>query len=127
MQIADANYLLRYILNDDEEQAREARATLDAAPIAIPVEVIFEVVYVLDGVYRVPRAEIVRQIKDLIDDIGPDIPDSGSVLLALDYYAESKLDFVDCMLAAYCTTNGATLLTTDRKLTKFIEKRITES
>jgi predicted nucleic acid-binding protein len=47
MQIADANYLLRYVLNDVEEQASEAKAVLDSNTVLLSVEVIAEVVYVL--------------------------------------------------------------------------------
>ena len=121
MQIADANYLLRYILNDVEEQANAAKAVLDSSTVLIPIEVLIETVYVLAGVYQVPRAEITGQIKELIYDIDPNIVDFESVLLGLDYYAETKLDFVDCMLAAYSSIKDATILTFDKKLQKFIE------
>jgi predicted nucleic-acid-binding protein len=126
MQIADANYLLRYILNDVEEQANETKTVLDSSTVSIPVEVIAEVVYVLSGVYQVPRDEIAAKLKDLIDGITPDIRDVDSVIVALDYFADTKLDFVDCLLAAYSTVNDATILTFDQKLLRFISRQQTE-
>jgi len=91
--------------------------------VSFPIEVVAEVVYVLGGVYQVPREEISKRIKDLIDDINPDTENLESLLLALDYYSESKLDFIDCLLAAYSLKRNATILTFDKKLQNFIVKQ----
>jgi predicted nucleic-acid-binding protein len=123
MQIADANFLLRYIIDDDVKQSKIARDTLDANTVAIPVEVVFEVVYVLASVYAVPREQISRHLIDLVESVSPLVEQCESVMTALGYYARTKLDFVDCMLAAYSTTQNATIHTFDKRLKKFIESR----
>ena len=41
---------------------------------------------------------------------------------AVEIFAETKLDFVDCILAAYHDVEGANVFTFDKKLKKRIER-----
>ena len=50
MQIADANIVLRYVLNDHTELSMRAAEILEYHDVVVPVEVICEVVYVLQKV-----------------------------------------------------------------------------
>lgn len=50
MQIADANIVLRYVLNDHPELSMCAAEILEYQDVVVPVEVICEVVYVLQKV-----------------------------------------------------------------------------
>lgn len=58
MKVFDTNAVLRYILQDDEKMADVVEDHLKQGDSFIPTEVIAEVVYVLSGVYQVPRQEI---------------------------------------------------------------------
>jgi len=58
MKIADANIVLRYLLNDIEDQSEKAAELLENNEVFIPNEVIAEIVYVLEKVYRLENAEI---------------------------------------------------------------------
>jgi Predicted nucleic-acid-binding protein, contains PIN domain len=51
MVMFDANMILRYLLNDNEQMAEKAEQYLDAGNVWVTIEVIAEVVYVLKGVY----------------------------------------------------------------------------
>lgn len=112
--LLDANVVLRYLLRDDEAAAELARAHVEAGAFLLP-EVLCEVVYVLEGVYEVPRTELCGFLTGLINEtICPD----GDVLktaLAI-YKGRGKLDFVDCILAARHQVSGDRVLTFDRKL-----------
>ncbi len=55
MKIADANIVLRYLLNDKEGLVEKATDILEKKEVFIPNEVIAEVVYVLEKVYNVRR------------------------------------------------------------------------
>ena len=58
MEIVDANYILRYLLKDIEEQYLKATIVLEEKQICIPEVIIAEVVYVLQKVYKIPNKDI---------------------------------------------------------------------
>jgi len=57
MKIVDANVVLRYLLNDIEDQVRLATNYLEQNKVFIPIEVIVEIVYVLERLYKINRKE----------------------------------------------------------------------
>ena len=58
MKIVDANIILRYLLNDTEELAIKATDILENNKVLVPNEVIAEIVYVLEKVYKVKNDEL---------------------------------------------------------------------
>ena len=58
MKIADANIILRYLLDDDEELSAKAAEIIEQNELTIPNEVFAEIVYVLEKVYKIEREEI---------------------------------------------------------------------
>ena len=67
----DANVLVRFLVRDDEGQARRARVLLedsasagDACLITSPV--LCELEWVLEGVYGASRADIAAKVRDLL-------------------------------------------------------------
>lgn len=119
MVIVDANVILRYLLNDIPEQAEIARRAIDDGAM-VELEVVAEVVYVLSGVYQVPRAEIARVLCELSDKL---ICSRQDVLIeALEAYGTTKLDFVDCILIATAKLSNYEVLTFDKKLARAIER-----
>ena len=77
-------------------------------------EVISEMVYVLKKVYDTERKEISERICNLLK--YTETTDKGVILLALETYAETKLDFVDCILYAYNKIKKIEIATFDKKL-----------
>ena len=116
--LVDANVILRYLLGDHEEMAEEVRSVILAGAETVPA-VLAEVVYVLDGVYGVPRAEIAAALLDLLDDVL--VEPAGEMRTAVRTYGKTSLDFVDCMLVAACAESGRRVLTFDRKLRRLLE------
>lgn len=114
MIYADANIFLRFILNDNEEMADYAENLLNNEEVFLLHEVISEMVYVLRGVYNTERQEISEKISALLK--YTDTTDKNVILLALQTYAETKLDFVDCILYAYNKIKNADIATFDKKL-----------
>ena len=66
--LLDANAALRYLLEDNQEQA-EAVAEAIARGAEVTVEVLAECVYVLAGVYHVPRSRIAESLGILLDEV----------------------------------------------------------
>jgi predicted nucleic-acid-binding protein len=68
MQFADANIVLRYVLNDHPELSKRAAEILEHQDIVLLSEVICEVVYVLQKVYRVAREQIQIKLSEMISE-----------------------------------------------------------
>lgn len=114
MVYADTNICLRFILNDNEEMADFAETLLTTEEVYLLHEVIAEIVYVLNRVYNVARAKICLKISALLE--YAKTADQETMRQALRIYAETSLDFVDCILLAYNKTSGAKIATFDKKL-----------
>ena len=121
MVFADTNILLRFILNDDVEMALMAKSAIMSGAIFVTTEVFAEVTYVLNRVYAIERNDIANILLGLITLVSTD--DTAVMKLAFSYYAETKLDFVDCILAAYHHVHGVAILTFDKKLNNFIKRQ----
>lgn len=69
MKIAvDTNVLLRAIVADDEEQADKATALLDTADmVAVSLQTLCELVWVLRSTYKVEKPDIASAIRALLD------------------------------------------------------------
>lgn len=117
MQLIDTNVILRFVLNDNAEMAKQAAAVIESGAYTKP-EVIAEVVYVLKSVYSTPKDKIRSVIRGLSDIVR--IENSACVLHAIDLFSSTSLDFVDCLLVAYHSLNGETVFTFDQKLNKHL-------
>lgn len=113
MRLVDTNYLLRYILRDDEALYQKACRTI-AEGAATRLESIPEVIYVLTGFYGVARKEASSAVAKLLQDV--DVPEKETVLDALKLYGESRLDYVDCIYIAVSKRDGERVLTFDKKI-----------
>jgi len=121
MRIPDANVILRYILNDNEDLTDKAADFFSGGNILIVNEVIAEVVYVLSGkIYEIERNRIKSALATFLDEV-----DSYDEVIrkALDVYANTKLDFVDCLLYEYHEINGDEICTFDKDLKKLLNKK----
>lgn len=116
----DANAVLRFLLQDNEEQFQQVRAVTRAQSCYVTIEVLAEVCYVLEGLYQVPREDIVDSFRKLNNDV---IVLNADVLLrALEIFVQPpKLDFIDCILYGYKKEKGISILTFDRKLQKRLD------
>lgn len=96
--VADTNLLVRVITNDDEAQAKVARAELnDAEAVILPSAVLCELAWVLRKVYRHPANDIAHAIRALIagDTV---VIDRGSVNTGL-AILDAGGDFADGVIA----------------------------
>jgi predicted nucleic-acid-binding protein len=101
MIVLDANYVLRYLLDDNHEMFMEAKAVIDGEQCLIVNEVLAEVLYVLDGLYGVARKVAAATLLELMGMERIHVPgDKGLVLEALGFYRAGGMDFVDCLLCA---------------------------
>ena len=123
MAIADANIILRYILNDHEQLSAKAAEIIENNTISLPIEVACEVVFVLQKVYQVERDKIQGVLSELITEGLVCLEKPDLLLTALDCYGKTKFDFVDCLLWAYHEVEQESIFTFDGKLEKYIQRQ----
>ncbi|MEA2029608.1 MAG: PIN domain-containing protein [Campylobacterota bacterium] len=114
----DTNYIIRYLINDNEEMANIAEELLTTQEVFIANEIFAEVVYVLSGVYKISKENIAFQLSELIRFKNINTSNQEVLLKALDIFQDKNLDFVDCLLCAYSKED--TIITFDKKLNKCI-------
>jgi predicted nucleic-acid-binding protein len=126
MRFVDANVILRYLLDDDPQLAEKATKIIEQGQVYVPFEVMAEVVYVMQGVYKVSRQEISSVLIQFIK--LPNVTTNSEPVLneALRIYAEKGVDFVDSLLCGYSIAEGAQVETFDRKLKKIISEQGTK-
>lgn len=112
-KLLDANAVLRYLLEDIQEQSDCVAETIEAGA-EVTVEVLAECVYVLSGVYHVSRSDIAESLGILLDEVTCRRKRVAAAALGL--YSGSSFDFVDCVLAAEVSENGREALTFDKRL-----------
>jgi predicted nucleic-acid-binding protein len=102
----DTNVLLRYLLSDDANQHRKAKALIDAQhPVLITDVVLVEMVWTLSGKrYLLDKVAICQVVRGLVGDGAFRFESSQVVWSALMDYQESKpvrgkvLDFADALI-----------------------------
>ena len=113
-KLIDANIILRYLLNDHDILSEKAKEIIMQG--AYTLQVIAEVVYVLKGVYKVERKELAETLQDFIQEIEIDYKEV--MFAALEIYAETSLDFVDCILIAHHKIFHVEVMSFDKKLNR---------
>ncbi|MFZ3131137.1 MAG: PIN domain-containing protein [Desulfosporosinus sp.] len=121
MVIIDANVILRYIFNDNEDMATKAKDIIVEGAMTT-VEVVAEVVYVLLKVYKVTREDINNFIVSVLNEVY--IDKKPVVLYAFEVFKITSMDFVDCLLIAYRKVLGIDIFTFDAKIIKYLDHSI---
>ena len=114
--VLDANAVLRYLLNDNEDQHNIISDLIASYKCIVYLEVIEEVVFVLEKHYKATREEIRNSLLALSEDVK--IDKINILQIALDEYCKPpKVDFVDCLLCGY-TKTGRKVFSFDKKLNR---------
>lgn len=117
----DANYILRYLLNDNPEMANIAEQLFLKEAVFIANEILAAVIYVLLGVYEISKIEISDKLIDLIN-YETIVTDNEPIIKnALGLFKNQNLDFVDCLLCSYSQMDE--VKTFDKKLNRCIQNR----
>ncbi len=102
----DTNVVVRFLVNDDREQARRARALIDGEDVFIATTVLLETEWVLRSAYQLPRQELLDALRAFLDLPRVFGQDREGAVEAL-HWAEQGMDFADALhlaSAAECDT-----------------------
>ena len=92
----DTNVVVRFLVNDDREQARRARALIDGEDAFVATTVLLETEWVLRSAYRLPRQELIDALRAFLDLPQVFAQEREGAGAALDW-AEQGMDFADAL------------------------------
>jgi predicted nucleic-acid-binding protein len=113
MVAVDTNVVVRLLVEDDAEQARQARQLFVAEEIFIPDTVVLETAWVLGYSYKFDSVAIVAGLRRLFGLSNVHLRDATAVALALEWHIDG-LDFADAFHLAQ-SGHCSRLLTFDRR------------
>lgn len=116
----DTNVIVRFLMKDDAEQAALATKVFaeftTSAPGFVCREVLVELVWVLQKIYRLPRTDIADAIEGLLGARELLMEAADRVAIAVDRYRKGGPGFADQMIALAGQGAGCqTTVTFDRK------------
>ena len=122
------NLIVRYLVQDHEKHAKAAGKLFDACDrgdvvIVVLPAVLAECVFVLESFYEHPRGDIASALGRLISSPGVEI-DAAIHLDALDRYRNTKVHFVDCLIAATAATEDMPVASFEQDFRKFTDVRL---
>ena len=123
MIAVDTNVIVRYVMNDDETQSAVAKRLMSEFtpehPGFICREVLIELVWVLERVYKLPRVTIGNEIFELVATSELVVENDVATIQAVDRYMRGGVDFADLLILAAAQRASCTqLFTFDRKLAR---------
>ncbi|HLZ68862.1 MAG TPA: PIN domain-containing protein [Dehalococcoidia bacterium] len=116
----DSNTILRYLVNDAPQLAVRAIALFERVAsgeerVLLEDVVLAEVIWTLTTFYRATRVQIHDYLDPILDLDGVENGDKQALQMALVFYRDRHVDFVDALLAAKAIRAGSgELYTFDR-------------
>jgi len=127
--LIDINVIIRYLLEENSEAGKSAKSIFDKIESGILKAIILdtvltECVYILDKVYKVPKSLIVENLVGLLQYKGLNMDNKAELMQALEYYKDTNLHIVDCLLAATALAHNIELFSFDKDLSEFINNKM---
>lgn len=116
MRAIDTNVVVRFLVADDERQAKAARATIEAGDIFISTTVALESEWVLRCAYELSRDQVAAGLRGLAGLPGVTVEEPAVLALALAWLADG-MDFAAALHLAKAERCTA-FLSFDRRLAK---------
>jgi len=121
MILLDANYILRFLIKDNEEMYEIAKDVITNSDCFIDNEVLAEVVFVLMKVYHISKTDIRDVLIRFLSFDNILLTNKAVLIKALDIFAKKNIDFVDAILCA--KSDKYEIKTFDKKLLKCIKNQ----
>jgi len=125
MKGIDTNILVRFLVGDDELQAKKVynlfkKAESDKNQLFVPLLVVLELVWVLESAYRIKRQDIIGSINDL--SLMPVLKFEHQTVIQkfIRSASDSNYDLSDLIIAHSAKQQGCvSTLTFDKKASKY--------
>lgn len=121
--LIDTNVFLRFLLKDNQQQYDQAvdyftQARESKIEIVVLPQVLFELIYVLNGFYNMSKQEVYDVISKIVKSDYLDVFDRDIWLKVLPTWLEKNIDAVDIYLYYYAQTYNCHVLSYDRDYKK---------
>ena len=126
--LLDTNVLLRFLRDDHPSHSPAARSLFfdasDGKCVLVLTEVaVAEAVWVLESFYQTRRTDIAEGLSKVITSAGVRCMRQIEMIDALNRFASTNCDFLDCYLAALAAASGDHVATFDRDFDRFDDVR----
>jgi predicted nucleic-acid-binding protein len=126
----DTNVVLRYLMQDDEEQSRVVNKLIDGLTPSkrgfISILTIVEIIWFLERRLRRPRAEVFAAIRCLLESDRLTVQHAESIAKALDLDV-GAYDIEDAIISQLCKGQGcSTVLSFDKQAIKHLGMQAVE-
>ena len=119
MIVLDTNYILRFLIKDNDEMYEIAKEAIKNNDCFIDNEVLAEIVFVLMKVYNTSKSDIKNTLVKFLSFENIILNSKTTILKALELFDEKNIDFVDAILCA--KSKKYEVKTFDKKLNKCIK------
>lgn len=121
--LIDASIIIRYLLGDHPTLSPTASEIFERIEqgdqqVIILDSVVMEVFFVLHKFYKLPKVEVIGDLKTILSFNGVINDDKFQIIEALSIVLYKNLDFVDALLCVKSKYYGFELLSFDKKLQK---------
>lgn len=121
--LIDANIVIRFLLDDHPELSRKAKTIFKEAEtgkikLFFDEVIVAEIVWTLSSFYKIKKIDIVDRLEKLLSQDWAENPKKKLILITLDLYRSSNLDYIDCWLFVISKSLKLKLETFDKKLRK---------
>ncbi|MBA3811804.1 MAG: type II toxin-antitoxin system VapC family toxin [Caulobacteraceae bacterium] len=133
MRGVDTNVLLRFVLRDDEAQARSAKAAIDHAaavgdPLLVGLLALLETEWVLRLRAHLTKESVIGVFQQLLETRDLGVESSETLEQALEAYESGPADFADCLInARYQEIGCEAMITFDARAAKLPGARLLAS
>lgn len=124
--IVDTNFILRYLLADNNSQYQKAKSIFDLvrdgkAQIKLEQVVFVETIFVLSSFYEVPKEKIISIMLSFLTYKGIDT-EKELFNKALDIYSNNNIHIVDSIIIAKSQLQNIEVLTFDKQILEILKK-----
>lgn len=121
--LIDTNIIIRFLIGDHEQHLQESIKIFQAIETGnLQVEildvVLMEALFVLTKFYKLPKSEVVADLKSILAMEGVINADKLILFEALSLFADKNIDFVDALICSKAKLQGYNSLSFDKDVNK---------
>ena len=119
--LLDTNIIIRFLVGDNEEHLAKSteyfeQIELGSMEVEILSDVLMEAFFVLTKFYKVPKVEVISDLKTILSFEGVVNKDKVILFETLSIIENKNIDFVDALICAKCKFQNYEKLSFDKDL-----------
>lgn len=121
--LLDTNIIIRFLVGDNEDHLAKSteyfeQIELGSMEVEILSDVLMEAFFVLTKFYKVPKVEVISDLKTILSFEGVVNKDKVILFETLSIIENKNIDFVDALICAKCKFQNYEKLSFDKDLNK---------